>query len=120
MSSTPLAFGVRTALVRLFPSSSSPPDSRADVSFRADWLLVDLACQAYNKVTVALYDTLGAESVGAYSALTRFSRYSYFLTRIRVSILAAHTVGALTPVHLASTTPTFQLSLLPQSTFPSF
>ncbi|KAI0700036.1 long-chain-fatty-acid-CoA ligase [Cerioporus squamosus] len=28
-----------------------------------NWLLVDLACQAYNKVTVALYDTLGADSV---------------------------------------------------------
>ncbi len=31
-----------------------------------DWLLVDLACQAYNKVTVALYDTLGADSVGTH------------------------------------------------------
>ena len=29
-----------------------------------DWVLVDLACQAYNKVSVALYDTLGADSVG--------------------------------------------------------
>ncbi|PIL22879.1 transporter [Ganoderma sinense ZZ0214-1] len=28
-----------------------------------NWLLVDLACQAYSKITVALYDTLGAESV---------------------------------------------------------
>lgn len=41
----------------------------------ADWLLVDLAAQAYGKVGVPLYDTLGADSVGT-SATPRMCRWS--------------------------------------------
>ena len=103
-----MAFGARTAPVRPLPSFISLEDSRFDAPFRVDWLLVDLACQAYNKVTVALYDTLGAESVGEYYASTRFSDASNSSIRIRVSLFIVHAVNILTLDHPASTTLTFR------------
>lgn len=29
-----------------------------------DWQTIDLACQAYNKVSISLYDTLGIDACG--------------------------------------------------------
>ena len=32
--------------------------------FTIEWLIVDIACQTYQKVSVSLYDRLGKDSVG--------------------------------------------------------
>lgn len=38
--------------------------TEADQHYPEEWQIVDLAAAAYNKVTVALYDTLGPRAVG--------------------------------------------------------
>jgi len=40
-----------------------------NISFQLEWLLVELALNAYGKVGVSLYDTLGDEAVGAFASL---------------------------------------------------
>ena len=58
---TPLVSGARTHLVRvLFCHVSSLAHSSKE------WQLLDCALHAYGKVGVALYDTLGKDSVGEY------------------------------------------------------
>ena len=54
--------------------------------FSIDWFIVDLAMQAYGKVTVALYDTLGDDSVGAPSFLADPDSCPLYFYRIHVRI----------------------------------
>ena len=68
---TPSASGARTRLVR-FLSCHSP----RWLTQVEEWQLLDCALHAYGKVGVALYDTLGKDSVGEH---TRFDRlYSVY------------------------------------------
>jgi hypothetical protein len=40
-----------------------------NINFQPEWVLVELALNAYGKVGVSLYDTLGDEAVGAFASL---------------------------------------------------
>ena len=46
-----------------------PLGCRDVAQFQPEWLLVELALNAYGKVGVSLYDTLGDEAVGAFASL---------------------------------------------------
>ena len=55
----------------------------------ADWQVIDLSLQAYGKVGVSLYDTLGKDSAGASSAAQRRVARSH-LSRLPSQSLCEH------------------------------
>ena len=81
--SRPSASGARTGQVRRVYSHTVV---RTDT--RPEWQIVDLAAQAYSKVSVSLYDTLGPDAVGG-SRIYRTLDFAdvYFGIRIHVRSL---------------------------------
>lgn len=55
-------FGARIAQVSVVRDARERACSKLR---RTEWQIVELACNAYRKVSVSLYDTLGKDSVGA-------------------------------------------------------
>ncbi|KAG8955262.1 hypothetical protein FRC03_011236 [Tulasnella sp. 419] len=87
--------------------------------YRDEWQIIDLACQAYRKVSVSLYDTLGPDAVGQSSSELfvlrvldpdfRFNLKEYIINHAEIPIIFATAQHLPSLLSLSPKTPTVKV-----------